>query len=143
MMGARWSLVLVMGLLLCGATGCDDSGGSGRDDDEDDVFAGCPLTGLTAQVTVGMACNDDCDCAGLKDGYCAAGGICSSVCETHHDCGCAPGMTGDGINAYQCDAACVGMTGTDLYCVRVCDEPSDCDGLECKQIFFEDRGVCN
>ena len=81
-------------------------------------------------ATVGVGCFSGSECTGanaIPGGYCAQVGICTTHCNTHEDCGCAPGLSDLDIALGACPAACADYYGTQ-YCFRVCDTDAQCEG---------------
>jgi len=69
---------------------------------------------------IGDSCGSSTDCDG--DLICDSG-LCTRICGTHSDCGCASGTTNADISLGLCSNACI-----TVFCERVCSSSAICSG---------------
>lgn len=90
--------------------------------------------------SIGNTCTKDSDCTTGQTPVCLTQGInvCSSLCNTHYDCGCPSGTTNQDIVAGKCSDSCYTLLTSDAgslkACFKVCTDSSQCNStaLTCK-----------
>jgi len=87
----------------------------------------------SSSSSIGNTCTTNSDCTTGQNPICLTDGVnvCSSLCNTHFDCGCPSNTTNSDIVAGKCPAACYTIAATDAgtlkVCVKVCTESAQCN----------------
>ena len=88
--------------------------------------------------SIGGDCTDNASCSGVTQGnfiaFCNGNNVCTRNCNSHEDCGCAPGTTGSDIANGKCPDACIAVSDgagniVDI-CSKVCANNTQCHGQQ-------------